>query len=110
MKFCLSIDSDHDIENEKLNPSNQVESKNISTQVDYVALIMARGNEDDSKLQEYEEKIARYEEESRAKKSPALNRQTSLQNSMSSQVTFQDGESQCNYPIFVVPSLHIFVC
>ena len=59
---------------------------------------MARSNEDDSKLQEYEERISKSENlDGKLKNNPPiLNRQTSLQNSNASTVTFQGSEQYRN--------------
>jgi hypothetical protein len=67
---------------EKLDPQNQVECKNISTQVDYIALIMAKNNEDDSKMSVYEDTTVA---------NGNFNRQISIQSNSSSNA-LHDGD------------------
>ena len=73
---------------EKLDPQNQVECKNISTQVDYIALIMAKNNEDDSKMPIYEDTTVA---NGNLEKEGNLNRQISIQSNASSSA-LHDGD------------------
>jgi hypothetical protein len=81
-------DGEKSEEMEKLDPQNQVECKNISTQVDYIALIMAKNNEGDSKMSVYEDTTVA---NGNIDREGNFNRQISIQSNSSSNA-LHDGD------------------